>query len=660
MTQAWLFLLFVNIPLISSAQSGDFPFGGITYKELEMKKYEIDTSAIAVVLNEYGFASINENVSEDNRLFFEYHAKIKILKKEGLSKANFEYPLLKIGNDETIWLSLEATTYNRENGTIKESKFDPKNFFIEKGVTKNYNVVKFALPNVSVGSVIEIKYKTESPFFYNFHRWEFQDDVPKIHSEYWCRIPANWVYNIALRGFLRLNKNESGVVKDCFEVSSTNYKADCLLAKYAMNNIPSFVEEQFMTTKKNFLSAINFELSEIQRFDGRKIKYAEEWKDVDNKLRTHEDFGRQIKKAKSLMEDLLKPVIGTETDPLTKAKLIYAFVKKTFSWNENNGCYTELGVKKALDEKKGNVADINLSLVGALQSAGLDADPLLISTRDFGLPVKIHPQRTGFNYVAARLKIGGEEFLLDATDDFLPFGVLPVRCLNDQGRVVSKTESGWINLTSNQKNKTVVSMDMKWLPTEELKGSLIVQYSGYDALDQRKKIKGKSDSENLKELGKQFHDGEVENYKIENAEDLTIPLTEKIDLKFAAFENTGASTFYFNPFLLNRYEKNPFHSTERLYPVDLGAPIESNYLITIELPENILVDEAPKSSAFSLPNGGGRCFFNIAVTGKTVTAAFMMSLSRAIYTSEEYHYLKEFFSRVVQVQQSQFVFKKIK
>ncbi len=653
------FLLITSTSFLLFSQKGDFPFGKITYKELEMNKYEPDTSAAAVVLSEFGKARFNDNVD----LVFDYHVKIKVLKKEGLEKGNFAIVLRKEGNvvdKEETWISLEATTFNKESNGIKESKFDPKNFILEK-FNKNYNIAKFALPDVRVGSVIEVKYSTHSPYWYQFHTWEFQDDIPKIYSEFWSYIPANFTYSITLKGFYKLTKTSVEEVTECFRMpgaGGASPNSDCSLGKYVMENLPAFKEEKYMTAKRNFLSAIHFELSQIIESTGAKTNYAEEWKDVDQKLKVNDYFGLKIKKAKKLMEDIVGPLVSSESDALKKAKNVYDYFQKWYSWNSEVEKYSDKDVKQIHDNKKGSSADINLSLIGALQSIGLNADPVLVSTRDHGTPFKGHPQRTDFNYVVSSLKIGDQLYLLDATDPYLPFGVLPMRCINDQGRLVSKDESAWIDLVTNQKQKTAVSMDLKWTETGELNGQLKIQYFGYDAVDQRKKISSATEEEYLKSLTKDLHEIELTNYKSENKADISQPLIEKMEIQLEGLERAGASVSYFNPFIFYRYDKNPFQSAERLYPVDLGSPIEQNYFVSIEMPDGVALDEAPKSLAFTLPNGGGKCLFNVTIIGKKIAVTFVMSLNKAVYTSEEYHYLKEFFARVVQIQQSQFVFKK--
>jgi hypothetical protein len=44
---------------------------------------------------------------------------------------------------------------------------------------------------------------------------------------------------------------------------------------------------------------------------------------------------------------------------------------------------------------------------------------------------------------------------------------------------------------------------------------------------------------------------------------------------------------YFNPFIFDRKLNNPFKASQRLYPVDFGAPEENTLLFTLELPDKI-------------------------------------------------------------------------
>jgi hypothetical protein len=60
----------------------------------------------------------------------------------------------------------------------------------------------------------------------------------------------------------------------------------------------------------------------------------------------------------------------------------------------------------------------------------------------------------------------------------------------------------------------------------------------------------------------------------------------------------------------------------------------------------------------ALPNGGGKFLFNVQNIGNKVVLNSSLSLSKASYSSEEYHYLKELFNRIVQSYKTNLVFNK--
>jgi hypothetical protein len=62
--------------------------------------------------------------------------------------------------------------------------------------------------------------------------------------------------------------------------------------------------------------------------------------------------------------------------------------------------------------------------------------------------------------------------------------------------------------------------------------------------------------------------------------------------------------------------------------------------------------------ALSLPNAGGRYLFGIQNLGNKVTMNSTLIINRTLYTPEEYHYLKELYNRVIQVQEADWIFKK--
>ena len=646
-----LLLSFISFSYVF-AQTHGFPFGQFSYRELEMKTYAPDTAATAVVLDEFGEAHIDDIKFV---LVFRYHAKIKILKQAGIAYADFSIPMYKGDKSKEFVVSVNATTFNMENGSVRETKFDPQNLFTENK-SKYYDIKKFALPNVRVGSVIEVEYVLESPFIRNFRSWEFQSDYPKIHSEYWAVIPANYQYNISLRGFFKLSKNEHGVIRDCFSVAGAG-KADCNEYKYAMSDIPAFKEEDYMTAKSNFLAALNFELAEIKYFDGRVDKLTREWKDAEEELRKDSKFGIQLKRGKDIVDQHIEQQIAGETDPLIKAQKIYEFIKGWYRWDKVYGEYSEFGIKKAFDNKIGNVGDINLSLIAALKYAGLDAQPILLSTRANGLLTELYPVLSEFNYVIAKLNIQEKVYLLDATEDLLSFGLIPERCLNGKGRVLGDKESYWFELKAPEREKNVSVQTLVLGDDGILRGTIQNTYFGYEAMNQRTKFHSYGgEKEFVAHLSKTAPGLEIKGYRFENVDDLAKPMSLHLDIEMEAHSGK-VSNFLLNPFILGRWEGNPFKSSERLYPVDFGAPLEEIVVLNLTYPASFEMVDAPERVALALPDAGGRYVFDVKQRDNTILINSALLINKTVFTSHEYHFLKELFGRYIAVQQADLLFK---
>src|SRR5688500_10576118 len=249
------------------SQDEGFKFGQVTYRELDIKLYDKDTAAVAVVLDEFGKAYMDHY--NDHNIVLDYYVKIKILKGGGVSYGDYQIPLHKSEKNTEKIIEVKASSFNMENGSMKEMKLNLKNVFTEN-LSKYYDLKKFAVPNIRVGSVIEIYYRLESPFISNFRTWEFQAEIPKVKSEFWSIIPAYYLYNISLKGFQKFSKQESSVIKDCITIGSS--KAGCSKLEFAMVDIPAFIEEDYMTAKSNFLSSINFELAQITNSDRKSTR----------------------------------------------------------------------------------------------------------------------------------------------------------------------------------------------------------------------------------------------------------------------------------------------------------------------------------------------------------------------------------------------------
>ncbi|MDY7394224.1 hypothetical protein UMM65_03150 [Aureibaculum sp. 2210JD6-5] len=620
-----------------------YTFGKISQQDFDLNVYERDSTANAVYLYEKGETTFKETHTSII-ISTKYYAKIKIFNKEAFDIATVEIPIYNNKNSSEKVKNIRAITHNG----IQKTYLSKDNIYTDK-INDNWSEVKFTMPNLKENSIIEYEYTLESPFKFNFTGWEFQAEIPKVESMFYALIPGNYIYNRRLDGFQKLSQNESKVKKRCFSISGIRGEADCEELFYAMENIPAFIEEDYMTAKKNYLSAIKFELSEYRGFDGVNTKFTKTWKDVDREFKTDKNIGRQLRKVdyleKQLPEDLL-----TGINDLKKAKKIYAFIKNHFTWNGKTRLFREVDVKEAFSNKIGNSTEINIALINALSAVGFDAEIVMLSTRDNGLPTKLYPVMTDFNYAIAKLNINDKSYLLDATDRLMPFGKLPFNTLNTYGRVMNfKKGSYWTDIIPDKNNRVLMSMDLEIDENGNFHGIIKNLYSGYRALNKRREIKEVAEENYLDKI--ENDDNIIVNsYKNSNLEETDKNLKEEFDITIES--NMNEKLLLINPFILSKTGKNPFQLKERSYPVDFGYARSFTYTLTLKVPDNYKVKSLPENVAFKLPNEGGRYIFGIEQKGDEIKMIYKFSVDRYYFVPEEYPYLKEFYAQIIKTQNS--------
>lgn len=655
-----LLLLSLSLSILANiCYAQDFEYGKITGADFNLKNTPLDSNANAMVIREFGTSSMQlDDASRSLCIYFRYHVKIKIFNKNGFGSGNIVIPLRTYGDREDEISEIRATTTNLVAGRPVKYELDKKAVFNERK-NKYYALAKFTMPNLAEGSIIEYSYSLKQPGVFNFRGWDFQSDIPKLYSEYVANIPALYNFNASLRGFKKLTSSKAEIRRECLRIQGGPY--DCSELTYIMKDIPAFIEEDYMTAASNFRSAIYYELSEYAMVTGGKKALTKTWKDVDYELVNDKSFGDQMKR-KDVFKDLLPGILKDATDSLDKAHAVYTYIVKNIKHNNEWGIFGESNIKKALETHSGSVKDINLSLITCLTAAGLDAEALILSTRNNGTVNNLYPVISDFNYVVAKLNIGGQSYLLDATQPSLPFGLLPLHCINGNGRVINlKKPSYWYEVKASQKDFTMYMLEAEITPEGKIKGRLTTTTSGYAALAKRARIsQANSVDEFVEKLDEQMPAISILKHHIANVDSVEESLVEEYDIEMKAFDNMNLDQLFFNPFFIERISKNPFNLNERTYPVDLGSVKEVRILASLKLPENFTISDKPKDFTMVLSNKGGKYQFQTAQEGKVFTYNQLFQLSKPIYSPDEYLGLKEFYSRIIQLQKTDVVIKKAK
>ncbi len=521
-----------------------------------------------------------------------------------------------------------------------------KDGIFKEKYNRNYNQHKFTLPNVKEGSVIEYSYKKTSEFFTNFPNWQFQRTIPVRWSEYWAMIPSIFVYEKYMQGYVPVssyeNKNQS--------YFDTEVKAH----HWITQNVPAFKEEPFMTCEDDYISKLNFALSHIN-YSTHSQEIMGSWQKLNDNLLENDDFGKVIAKS-GFLKDQVEQLTTGITEPLKKIEAISNFIKQTVDWDGEEDFYAG-NLKKIIEKKSGTSGDINLMLASMLDKAGLEVDMVMLSTRDHGFVRQAYPMTKQFNYVICSVNLDGKTILLDATEKYLPFDVLPSRCLNGQGLVISKKNHGWVTISTRAKAKTIVSVDLALAVDGELKGKIQYTRDGYDAETMRESFNKKGEATYVKDFlaTKQW---QVEKSAFQDIKDLSKSVKESHEVSLSEHSSSAGDVIYINPFVTSQVQENPFKSEKREYPVDFGSLTDKTYICKITLPENFAVDELPKSKVIALPGNAGKYMYNAVQTGNAVNITSAFQINKSLFIQDEYPLIKEFYNQVVAKQAEQIVVKK--
>ena len=632
-----------NTP-VSSQQRVTAQFGKPTYTELQMKSYPADTEAAGVVLYEKGKNYVKLTENNYVKLIKEVHRKIKVIDAKNFEQSVIVIPYFKTSKSREDVKGIKAITHNGNTKTyVKEADI------FETQENENWYLKRFTFPNIKDGSVLEYSFTIESPFFFNFGSWEFQGYLPKVYSEFVSEMPGNYVYHKSLVGTEKLTINEVSLKEDCFWLPGYAVNADCELGVYAMENIPAFKEEAYMLAAENYRSRLKFELKERYDFKGTKTEHSKDWGDVDKEFRTSKDLGGQTKFG-SYFEKNLPPGVTSGADPKQKAESIYNHIRDHFNWDGKYRVFSGIDVKEAYKRGSGNATEINLSLLNALKSAGMEAKMVLIGTRDYEIPTQLYPVMTEFNYVVILLTLGQTEYLLDATDKETPFGLLPMRALNAVGRVMDfKKGSYWMPIEPYPKNLSYISLKLAFENAEKITGTSKETHTGYAGVALRKDYRQKGKRDYIKTKENEATVLSVTNYVNTSVEAIDQPFEETYEVALET-ELIGDQVFLY-PFVLPPFfEENPFTLEKRQYPVDFGFPFNQTYACSIDLNNTYQLVDIPENKRFSLPDGSGECTLIYSHDAGKINMRFTIKLNRYHFVPEYYDSLKDFISEVITVQ----------
>lgn len=639
-----------------SVFSQEYKFGKVTKEELKEKYYPSDSSANAAILfkKRRTFYDFQEN--KGWILTTNVQESIKIYNKEGYDWATKRINLYQNGGDEFV--SIKAYTYNLVNNKVEKTKLSKDDIFTEN-VNKYWKREKFTMPNLKEGCIVEWEYTIYSPYYWHIDDMVFQYKIPARHIDSQVIIPEYYVFKNQTKGYYPIkierdkkpssininsrSREGSLINRTTFSQDKIDFQSD--LIHCVVQNVPAIKHEPYVNNIDNYITSLKFELTAVKFPNSVPKYYNTTWEDVTKTIYDSPNFGEQLKK-NNYFEDDLNAIVN-KTDPLhEKITKVFQFVKNKIKWNGYKSKYTDEGVRQAYKNRTGNVAEINLALIAMLREVDVNANPVLVSTRDYGIP--LFPTSDGFNYVIAGIENKDNLILLDATEQFSTPNVLPMRDLNWQGRLIRKNGSSVsINLFPESPTEELVFANFKIDENTMVSGMSRTLYKDLNALLYRDKNNSLSDEELIRNLEQDHPNLEITELEIKNKDDLTKPVIENLKFDLENQVEIIGDKMYFSPLFIYAENENPFKLEKREYPIDFGAPWNEKYSINVEIPEGYSVETIPESSAISLPDNLGSFKYITKAMDKKIQVMCEIVINSPIITANYYTELKLFYKLLI-------------
>lgn len=677
MKRLFIFSTFLSflLSVAFSQQSGNtikpnLKYGKPSKEELSLTSFTPDPTATAIYLIRKGVSSFS--YKDGFQLVTEHWVRIKVLKPQGVSYADVSVPYYSPSDKDEGQeraSDINGCSYNLENGKCVETPLK-RDLISDERVNQHIRVLKFSLPAVKEGTVIEYHYKLYSDYFAHIDNWMMQEELPVVYNQYKITIPHIFIYNIELRGkdWIETKEKDSSVHATTTKQSGlANIPEDFSMSAreltFTSQNLPAIrQDEAYCWCPEDYKIQVSFDLQGTQ-YPGREYEpYSQKWEDVDKQLTkpTHEQFGAHL----SFNNPFKEEAKAAFTSEMTfEQRIITAFhvLKQKLSWNGKYQLYSK-DLAKVIKAGNGSNADLNFILMGILKDYGLQSYPVVLSRRSTGMLPFNFPSLQKLNtFLVAVYNNDTQQYTyLDSSMELPALNVLPLDLCVTKARILAPhepEEKKWVDLINLHSNIAYMHINAT-VQDGQIRGHRMTQLQGQEAMEyQQKRIRQRKDSLIFTPSSNSKEKFAFRNLKVESDHYDPTQIKEEFDFMINA-EKTGGR-LYINPMIFPQLNHNPFIQTERILPVEFQYPYKYNLICSLTLPEGYEVEEIPQSYSVRTEDDKLQCRYMIERTGNKVTLSYVFQLRTHILPPDQYKQLQDIWTKVIEKNQALIVLKKI-
>lgn len=622
MKKVILTLISLAIVILSSAQIFTLPndFGKFSKEEIELKSCPFEPDADAVVLRDNAWAfhyRYNDYVT--------HRTRIKILTKPGIKYGDISLDFHSKSGFYGID-TIHAITFNNDPDSSK-AIIPLEDSLIFQQRTGGTTTVKFAMPQVKVGSIIEIEYIEELRSMYYLEDWSFQTSVPTLFSSFILSPP------IGMEISYSIYKDADYKVTSKFIPDTGSY--------FEMKNIPSLKIEPYMDSPKDYLQRVVFQVAK----NGKKSFTS--WGELTKLFLRDLELKRQMKKNLHHMREL-RSLLNHVDDKEQKIRIIYKYIKQNMVWNGRDGILPAQELSDAWEDKKGNTAELNLILINLLKDENIEVYPLLLAERTYGKLDTTFPYLDQFNKLIAFAITDNRQFILDATEEYGSVDLVPYEYLNTKAFLLDLKKYQFITIASTAKSYNSNIVINGSINNEgNFEGTANITSTEYAKQRRSYRIRKNIDDFKKKFFNADTYTFEIDSFKTENLDDDTLPLKISAWLKNKYELNGGFYLFNYN--LFTNLESNPFIKPKRVSNINFGYPDHIILELNLKLPPNAGIDNPPNNISITDQALTMRCSRIYSIKDQVVNIRIEFVRTVSMVKSEDYNDLKDFYKDVTTI-----------
>lgn len=565
----------------------------------------------------------------DHEAFSEFvYARIKILKEAGFKFANVEIPVgvgVRINN-------LKARTIHPD-GSIVDFTGKPFEKTVLKGRDINISTLAFTLPAVTLGSIVEYKFKFQG---FTSDTWILQHDLYTVRESFAFH-PADITARVA---WVTVNLPGKSPVKKTGEV------------ELQLEGVPAFQAEAYMPPEDNYKSSVRFYYARSDLTSPDKF-----WEDAGKDAR--DQYDRYIGNHEEVKQ-LARDAIGNETDPEKKLRKLYARAQNFRNLSYEPELTSQERQRENIEDNKnlvdvvkhgyGDREEITLLFVAMARAAGFEAAVLLVSDRQEMFFSKEVLAIRQLSPVMTVVKLNGSDIYLQPGVRSCPFGLL--RWMNSSTPALrpDKKSPTFINVPAGtyEQSLTVRTADVALAEDGTLKGEVNVEFRGQEALEHRLNSLRKDEAGRKAEM-----EGELEAWLPAGAVVKMVSsmgwetegsLNSHFTVEVPGYATVTGKRVLVPPSLFKAESREAFIHGERTYPVYFPYAFTERDRVSITVPAGYELETVPAEQSATLDYASYR---NLSrYEGKQLLTQRILFFNGVYFERAKYPELKEFFGKV--------------